>query len=149
MRVFSSPSSNSSLVTQLTVQLLVSALIVIAVLWFMWRLPRDGERFFAWAPPLALISAWGGLVGLIYSGLLWVLPFPDRWLVLVFLILDPMAIGAGTLVLWIYRGHEATSDTIDAQALQARVGIGLGLVAVAIGYFFVLTSKAPMTPVGQ
>jgi len=140
----------TQLTIQLTIQLIVSALIVLAVLWFMWRLPREGERFFAWAPPLAIISAWGGLIGLIYSALLWVLPFPDRWLVLVFLILDPMAIGAGTLVLWIYRGHEVKSEiTIDAQLVQARVGIFLGIVAVAIGYFFVLTSKAPMTPVGQ
>lgn len=135
--------------TELSLQLVVSALIVLGVLWFMWRLPRRGEPLFPWAPPLAIISVWGGLLALAGSALLWLLPYPDRWVVLLFLILDPAAIATGTLVLWIYRGHEGTWETIALQRLQARVGIALGLLAVAVGYLYVLSHKTPMTPVGM
>ena len=45
----------------LTLQVLGSAALVIAVLWFMWRLPRRGESLFGWAPPMALFSPWLGL----------------------------------------------------------------------------------------
>ena len=134
---------------QLPIQLIISALIVLGVLWFMWRLPRSGDKFFAWAPPLAFASPWAGLLGLVLSILLRWLPYPDRWLVLIFLVLDPVSIATGTLVLWIYRGHDAGPETITMQRLQARVGIILGLLAVAAGYFYVMTNKPPMTPIGK
>jgi len=137
---------------RLTFQVVVSVLIVLAVLWWMWRLPRRDGAWFGWAPPLALVSAWSGMIGLILSLLLWILPYPDSWLVLVFLVLDPAAIGAGTLVRWIYRDYETFDDaearTVDMQRIQANVGIMLGIAAVALGYFYVMTHKAPLTPVG-
>lgn len=128
---------------RLTIQLIASAALVLAVLFFMWRMPKTGERFFAWAPPLALLSAWGGLAALVGSGLLWVLPSPDAWVTLLFLVLDPLAITCGILVMWIYRGHEEQQETIRAQQTQARVGIALGLAAVVVGYVFVMTQKRP------
>jgi hypothetical protein len=137
---------------RITFQVVVSVLMVIAVLWWMWRLPRRDGAWFGWGPPLALLSAWSGLIGLILSALLWVLPYPDRWVVLLFLVLDPAAIGAGTLVRWIYRGYETFDETeartVDMQRVQASVGIALGMAAVAVGYFYVMTHKAPLTPVG-
>lgn len=133
----------------LAIQLLISALIILGVLWFMWKLPRRGEALFGWAPPLALLSAWLGLAGVATSLLLWLLPTPDRWIAVVFLLLDPAALAAGILVLWIYRGMDSHTEAVAMQRIQAKVGIGLGLLAVAIGYAFVMTHKAVFTPVGQ
>jgi len=123
-------------------------LLVIAVFYWMWRLPTTGERYFGWAPPLALGSVWLGLAALVLSLLLWVLPYPDRWVALTFLVLDPGAIGTGALVLWIYRGHEDEEGTIALQRTQAKVGITLGSLAVVAGYCFVMVSKTPGTPIG-
>lgn len=133
---------------QLAVQLILSALIVLGVIVYMWRMPQAGERFFGWAPWLALGSAWGGVLAVAVSALLWVLPWPDRWVSVSFLVLDPLAIGAGVLVLWIYRGHAGKLPTITAQILQSRVGITLGLTAVVIGYIYVMTHKQIGSPVG-
>ena len=132
-----------------TLQVAGSVLLVMVVLWFMWRLPRRGEALFGWAPPLALLSAWGGLLALAATLLLWVVSTVDAWLVLVLLMLDPGAIATGVLVLWIYRGHLGTSETIEMQVIQAKVGIFLGCIAVAIGYLYVMTHKTPFTPIGS
>ena len=66
-----------------------------------------------------------------------------------FLVIDPFGIAAGVLTIWIYRGHGSDEQTIYLQQMQARVGITLGLIAVTIGYIYVITHKAPFTPVGQ
>ncbi|MEE9212098.1 MAG: hypothetical protein V3U29_05535 [Phycisphaeraceae bacterium] len=133
---------------RLTIQVVASAALVMAVLWGMWRLPRRGEALFDWAPPMALISPWAGVLALVTSVLLWVLPYPDRWVSLTFLLLDPGAIATGVLVLWIYRGRVHTSPTIDSQCLQAKVGIALGMLAIVAGYLYVMWSKSPGTAVG-
>lgn len=133
---------------QLALQLVISALIVIGVLLYMWRMPRNGERYFGWAPWLALGSTWVGVLAVVVSALLWVLPWPDRWVSVTFLALDPLAIGTGVLVLWIYRGHAGKLPTITAQILQSKVGIALGLAAVTIGYLYVMTHKVIGSPVG-
>ncbi len=131
-----------------------SLLLVAAVLWYMWRLPRRGDGLFAWAPTLGLMSAWSGLLSLLATGCLWLLPEPDLFLPPVFLVLYPVAVGAGILVLWIYRpplpptvGEDAAALT--AHRMQAWVGITLGLLATALGYLFVMTHKTPFTPIGQ
>lgn len=137
-------------------QLLASAILVAAVLFFMWRLPPAGEGLLPWAPPLALLSAWSGLIALVVSLALWILPYPDRWLTALFLALDPAAVGSGTLVLWLYRGHRHTgeqdgagpADPAAAHRMQAKVGLSLGLAAIVAGYIFVMTHKTPFTPVG-
>jgi hypothetical protein len=133
---------------RLTLQILASGALVAVVLWFMWKLPRKGEALFSWGPPLALLSAWGGLLSLLTTVLLWLLPFPDVWIVVTFLGLYPASIASGTLVLWIYRGLADTQGTIASQLTQAKVGITLGLLAVVLGYVYVLTHKTPFTPVG-
>ena len=132
----------------ITGKVLVSALLVAGVLWFMWRLPRRGQRLFGSAPPLALGSAWAGLIAAVVSALLWWLPHPDRWVTALFLFVDPAAVAAGVLVLWIYRGWRDGGETVSAQRIQARVGIALGLLAVALGYWFVMSRKDPFTPIG-
>ncbi len=134
---------------RLTLQVLASAALVIAVLWAMFRVPRRGESLFGWAPPMALLGTWLGLGALVLSILHWVLPQPDYWVTLNFLILDPASIALGVLVLWIYRGYETPSETVAAQRLQARVAIALGLLAVGIGYVYVMTHKTPLTTIGE
>ena len=133
---------------RLTLLVLGSALLVVAVFWFMWRLPQRGDLLAGWAAPLALLSAWGGVVSAVATTLLWLLPSPDLWLAIVFLLAYPATIGAGVFVLWIHRGDEVTQQTIYLQRLQARVGIILGVAAVCMGYVFVMTHKEILTPVG-
>lgn len=133
----------------LTLQVLISALIVAAVLWWMWRMPRKDESLYGWGPPMALGSAWAGLAAIAATLLLWLVPFADQLLVLVFLVLDPASIAMGTLVMWIYRGVLAPAEAISMQRIQAKVGIALGLAAVTLGYIYVITHKTPFTPVGS
>lgn len=133
----------------LTLQLLASAVIVLGVLVFMWRLPRHNENLFPWGAPLAFISVWSGLIGLLLTALLWVLSYPDRWLVLILLVLDPLALTSATLVFWLYRGYSKVLHAVAMQKLQARVGLTLGSLAVALGYLYVMTHKTPFTEVGH
>ena len=138
---------------RLAIQLIVSAALVVGVLWFMWRLPqRHSESFYRLAPILALGSAWIGLTAVVVSSSLWWVLLPDRWLVIVFLLLDPLSIGVGVLVLWTYRGYDVQSPSyasaVRPQCWQAWVGIVMGLVAVVVGYCYVMTHKTPFTPVG-
>jgi hypothetical protein len=135
---------------RLPVQLIASGALVAGVLWWMWRLPVRGERWFGLAPLLALGSAWVGLASVVVSVGLWWVALPDGWLVVVFLWLDPCSIALGVLVLWIYRDYQTDqTTTVIRQRQQAWAGIWLGLIAVAIGYTFVMTSKSLFTPVGM
>ena len=132
-----------------TVEVGLSILLVTAVLWWMWRLPQHGDVWYGWAPPLALGSAWCGLLAGVVSLFLWGVGTPDGWLPVVLLFLAPGSIAAGLGVLWIYRGLEESLATVNQQKLQARVGIVLGALAVAVGYYYVLTHKRPFTPIGM
>ncbi len=134
--------------TRVAIQVAASVALVVAVLVFMWKLPATGERFFGWAPPLALASAWAGLFAVFASIMLWWLPGTDWWITAIMLVLDPAAICAGVLVLWIYRRHQGGEETVHMQMTQARIGIALAMLAVAIGYVFVMNHKTPFTPVG-
>lgn len=136
--------------SSVAVQVVVSLLIVAAVIAFMWRMPAREGAYFLWAPYLAITSAWSGLLSLAGSLLLFtgVLPAPDVWVVLLFLGLDPLAVGAGVLTLWIYRGQPTAEATVGAQRVQAKVGIVLGVLSVAAGYVYVMTHKTPFSAVG-
>lgn len=134
--------------TRITLQVCVSLIMVAAVVWAMFRMPRKDESFFGWAPPLAFASTWAGLFAVVGSSLLWVLPNPDLWVVSLFLVLDPLALAAGTLVFWIYREYNTDSETVRYQRLQAVIGITLGLIAVTLGYIYVMTHKTIGSPVG-
>lgn len=100
---------------------------------------------------LALASPWVGLGAVVVGGLLWVVPFPDRWIAAELLVLAPGAIATGVLVLWLHRGYRANSSGSEAatmQRLQAKVGIVLGAVAAAVGYVFVMLQKQPFSIIG-
>ena len=121
----------------LWLQVNLSFLLVVLVLWFMWRIPIREGAFFEWAPGLSLLSVWLGLCALGCSAAVWVVPRPDALIAALFMGVDPAAIGAGTLVLWIYRRCETGATTVGQQLLQAKVGITLGLLAVAGTYLYV------------
>lgn len=129
-------------------QVTLSVFIVVVVLWFMFRMPGSSDNLLAWGAPLALGSVWAGLAAVVLSVQLWFIQYRDIWVALVFLIVDPGTLAAGVLVLWIHRRHEA-DEAVRMQRLQAIVGIALGVVAVAIGYIYVLGHKTPFTPVGD
>ncbi len=123
-------------------------MLVATVVWWMWRLPATENAYYGWAPPLALGSAWLGLIALAAGAAMWVLPYPDILITVCFLAIDPAAICMGTLVLWIYRRDESALETVQQQRLQARIGVVLGLLAVVVGYSFVFAHKAPGSAVG-
>ena len=134
---------------RIALQLILSALIVVAVIWTIFRIPREGQALFGWAPRMALLSVWTSLAAVVLAGATWLLPAADVWIALSLLVVDPASLAAGVGVLWIYRGLVTDQPTVTMQRLQAKLGILLGLVAVAIGYSYVLTHKAPFTPVGM
>lgn len=137
-------------------RLTASAALVVGVLWFMWRLPRRGlNTLTTTGPVLALGGVWLGVASVAASAGLWWSGRPD-WLVTVtFLLLDPVTIAAGVLVLWLQRGaaetvgqDRAMLEAVARQRQQAWLAIALGVVAVVLGYVFVMTHKQPFTPVG-
>ncbi len=130
-------------------------LLVAAVLWWMWRLPRDESPAPMWAAWLGLVSPWAGIAAVMTSLLAWWSSAADVLLSASLLALDPLAVGTGVLVLWTQRRGGGVAERVgeDARArglqrVQACVGIGLGLLAVALGYTYALTHKTPFTPVG-
>lgn len=126
-------------------------LLVGAVLWWMWRLPRRSGLPPASAAWLALLSPWAGLAALATAAGMWLTAWADLLLTVTLLALAPLAVGAGVLVLWVHRGASPVDEHAAArslQKLQAWVGLVLGLAAVAIAYAFALTHKTPFTPVG-
>ncbi len=125
----------------LWLQVTLSFVLVTMVLFFMWRLPRRGESFFGWAPPLALISVWAGLMAVVCAVITWFVSRPDPLIAASLLFVDPAAITTGTLVLWIYRRYESPEQTIGQQRIQAVVGIVLGILAVVVGYVFVFVYR--------
>ena len=127
---------------RVAIEVVVSVLVVAGVLWWMWRLPRRAEAGYAWAPLLALGSAWSGLIATVSAAALWVVTSPDHWLPVVLLLMAPGAISMGIWVLWIYRGTRRALTTIDLQKAQAMVGIFLGLLATAAGYLYVLSHQS-------
>lgn len=135
---------------RVSLQVAASAALVIAVLVFMWKLPKS-DRFHGWAPPLALSSSWAGLIGLGLAIMLWFQQAgKDAWVVSLLLFVAPAALCMGVLVLWIYRSDDDhLEETVLMQMTQARVGIFLGLATVALGYAYVMTHKEPFTPVGM
>jgi len=134
-------------------QVAASIFVVVVVLVVVWRLPRKGARWFGWAPPLALGSAWAGLLSTMVSIALWLLSVGQNWLIsLLFLLLVPGSLTAGILVLWIYRGVTPEGqpvdiavdpvvdrpDAVSMHRTQATVGITFACLAIVVGYAFAL-----------
>lgn len=91
---------------------------------------------------LALASVWMGLAVLALSAAMVVYRpvFTDLTVLLVLYFGSPGSLCLAGLVLWAYRKEEGSDPGIAAQRKQAKVAIGLALVAAAIVYLLVIFS---------
>jgi len=135
---------------RLTIQVIISALIIFGVLWWMWRIPGKPVTDSAAAPVLALGSVWAGLASVIVGGWLWLASYQEIW-VLIHVVTWSLALTLSGLALWIYRHTppEQMPEEVFLQRTQARIGLAFGLLSVMLWYLFVLTHKPPLTPIGS
>lgn len=138
-----------SIELQLTLKVVASLAFIFFVLWCMWRIKGEPVTDSPAAPILALASTWAGLASVATAIWLWITSQPDIWVV-IDVIFWAAAISSGGLAMWVYRHTPPTQMTepIQMQRMQARVGIGLGLAAVALWYVFILSHKPILTPTG-
>jgi len=137
---------------RLTIQVLISAGIIYGVIWWMWRIKGEPIVDSAAAPVLAFASVWAGLASVVVGGYLWFASAAAcDWWVPIHVGVWSLAICFSGLSMWIYRQTpaEQMSEPIQLQRAQARIGLILGLVGVVLWYVFVLTHKAPLTPIGE
>lgn len=129
---------------RLTFQVLVSLGIILGVVWWVWRLPGSPVTDSASAPYLALGSVWIGLAAVLHNIRLWLDPLAPV-VIATGVILYALAITAGYFALWTYRATppEMMFEPIVLQRQQARMGIGLGLLAVALWYLILLRAAPP------
>jgi len=92
---------------------------------------------------LALSSAWIGLVSLLIATTMFLYrpAFSDVGVTLVLYFGTPGAICLGGLVLWAHRRDRAPSPELQAQRLQAGVGITLAVLSAAIVYWLVIGAE--------
>ncbi len=135
---------------RLTIQVLASAAVIYAVIWWVFRMPGPAVTNSAAAPVLAFCSVWVGLLSVVVGAWLWFTAKEDIW-VPVHVVIWSLAITLAAFSLWIYRHTPAQQMTepIQLQRAQARTGLILGLIAVVIWYIFVISHKQPLTPIGQ
>ncbi len=125
----------------ITTQLALYIFLIVAVIYYMWKLQGDTKKYYGWAPPLAISAVWTGLIAMAGSIAIWFSPINfNSWLITSLLFLDPFTITTAILVLWIYRNtpRENLEQTIYMQLTQAKMAIFLGSIAIALGYAFVL-----------
>lgn len=132
---------------RLTMQVLVSMAIIVGVVWWVWRLPGEAITESASAPYLSLGSVWAGLAAVLHNFLLVKNPFSPVTIT-IGVVLYAIAISAGYLALWTYRytSPATMTEPIHMQRMQARIGLGLGILAVTMWYV-ILLNAAPV-PVG-
>ncbi len=134
---------------RLTIQVVVSLLIIFGVLWWMWRIPGEAIRGSVAAAMLAFVSVWFGVASIGAAAWLWWTSVPQFWAVSTVLIWAA-AISTGLLALWTYRHTpvDQMPEEVHLQRMQARLGVALGLVAVALWYIYMITrfSGLPTAP---
>lgn len=131
---------------RLSLQVIGSLVIIFGVLWWMWRIPGEAESGSLAAAVLAFCSVWIGLVAIGVAGWLWWSANPGPWAVASVLVWAA-GLSCGLLALWTYRHTPASamSEEVLLQRLQARVGVALGLVAVAMWYVFMIVRLSTLT----
>lgn len=137
---------------RLTIQVVVSLLIIFGVLWWMWRIPGEAIRGSVAAAMLAFVSVWFGVAAIVAAAWLWWTSVPQFWAITTVLIWAA-AISTGLLALWTYR-HTPPDQMlaeVHLQRAQARVGVALGLVAVTMWYIYMITrfSGLPIQEPGE
>ncbi len=118
---------------RLTIQVLVSAGVIYAVIWWVFRMPGEAVTDSAAAPILAFTSVWVGLFSILAGGWLWFTDRKDVW-VPVHVLVWSLAITLAAFCLWIYRHTpaEQMTEPIQLQRAQARIGLFFGLIAVVM-----------------
>ena len=88
----------------------------------------------------ALLSVWTGLLALLFAAVnLTFVAFEYRLLVmLVWGIVDALPLTLGIMVLWSHRNEGRSDANVNRQRVQAKVGIGLALVALALNCAYLL-----------
>ena len=92
---------------------------------------------------LAFASVWIGLATLALSAtmLLYRPAFTDLTVTLVLYFGSPGALCFAGLVLWAHRKEDGADPGVSAQRLQAKIAIGLALLAAAIVYMLIINSQ--------
>ena len=88
----------------------------------------------------ALLSVWTGLAALLFAVVnLTLVAFEFRFLVmLIWGIVDALPLTLGIMVIWSYRKADRADADINAQCVQAKVGIALALLALALNCAYLL-----------
>ncbi len=99
---------------------------------------------------LALLSVWVGLLSLLVAASMAIHRpfFTDMNVVGVLWFESPAALCFGGLILWAYRKEDFSDPAIQAQRLQAKVGMTMAILAAAIVYFLIIYSQklVPLVP---
>lgn len=125
---------------RLTMQVVLSAAFIFAVLFGVWRIPGEAVTDSAVAPLLAFSSVWVGISSVVVGGYLWIAANQDTW-VFIHVLVWSAAISLAGFSLWIYRHTpaEQMTEPIQLQRAQARIGLFFGIIAVVLWYIFVIT----------
>ena len=131
---------------RLTIQVVVSLMIIFGVLWWMWRIPGEAVAGSLSATVLAFCSVWIGVGAIGVAAWLWWTAQPGPWAV-VSVLVWAAAISTGLLALWTYRHTpvDQMAAEVHLQRLQARVGVIFGLVAVFMWYVFMIVRLSALT----
>jgi len=131
---------------RLTIQVIVSLMIIFGVLWWMWRIPGEPVTASLAATTLSFASVWLGVASVLIALWLWWTSQPQLWAITSVLIWAA-ALSSGLLALWTYRHTpvDRMPQEVLLQRFQARVGVGLGLVAVTLWYIFMISRFASLT----
>ena len=97
---------------------------------------------------LALLSVWVALLTLLCSAAMVIYrpAFTDISVALVLVLGAPGAIALAGMVLLIHRHDDASDPGVQGRRLQAKVAIGLAVVAAAIVYTLIIASRR-ITPI--
>lgn|GEM_PF-6266576 len=132
---------------RLTIQVIVSLIIIFGVLWWMWRIPGEPVTASLAATTLSFSSVWLGVASVLVAAWLWWTTQPQFWAITTVLIWAA-ALSTGLLALWTYRHTplERMPEEVQLQRLQARVGITLGLISITLWYIYMIVRFSTLTP---
>ena len=146
MQLRARPGARMSDELRLTIQVVISLMIIFGVLWWMWRLPGEAVEGSNAATTLSFSSVWLGVASIVVAVWLWWTDDPQFWAVTT-VMMWAAALSTGLLALWTYRHTpiDRMAEEVLLQRLQARVGVGLGLVSIALWYAFMILRFSTLT----
>ena len=131
---------------RLTIQVIVSLMIIFGVLWWMWRIPGEPVTASLAATTLSFASVWLGVASVGVAMWLWWTSQPQMWAI-TSVLMWAATLTSGLLALWTYRHTpvDRLPEEVLLQRLQARVGVGLGLLAIFLWYIFIIVRFSSLT----